>query len=414
MEKTLPSKQLVQYESFGKFLQDVWLVSFLLIFTRHEAIIPIPFLWVLILILIGVGATILFRKTGYQIAVTVVVAIVIGGIVFLFNAPFWLFFVITAFAIWRIQERFAKVQEDATHDGVFFTLLVVFFAFAYFLATVINNKVAIQESLILVVLGLFLFVLDRMIVQWLRSKSVNQVPFSKLLIAFVAIMGVASITFGLIAGLGNKTREVFVSLFGGVLQVVFYPFGLLIEWLRSIFVTKVRPLEPRESQAQGEMENVERENVVNEVYTATMEIPWIALISVLCIIVIAIVVWRLSKHKIEPVEIAQEKVQYERSQVDYSTRENEQAVAWNYSMDTNIVREAYRDFETEAGQIGFSRKPNETLREWFKSQEWHVTERFYEVYDVVRYSGELMDDHDGKWFIQELKNLSEKYFQKEV
>ncbi|WP_075617377.1 hypothetical protein [Paenisporosarcina indica] len=414
MEKTLPSKQLVQFESFGKFLQDVWLVAFLLIFAHNEAVIPIPFLWVLMLFLIGVGVTILFRRTGYQIAVAVVVAGVIGGTVFLFNAPFWLFFVITAFAIWRIQERFAKVQEDVTHDGVFFILLVVFFAFAYFLATVLNNKEAIQDSLILVVLGLLLFVLDRMIVQWLRSKGDNQVPFSKLLVSYITIMGIASITFGLLAGLGSKAREVFVSLFGNFLQVLFYPFGLLIEWLRNIFVAKIRPLEPRESQSKGEMEYKESEKVVNEVYTATMDIPWIAVISILSIIVIAIVVWRLSKHKIEPVEIVQDIAHYERSQMESAPIKTGQALAWSYSMDTNIVRDAYRDFENEAGQIGFSRKPNETIREWFKRQEWIVTEHFYEVYDIVRYSGELMDDQDGQWFIQELNNLSEKYFKEEV
>ena len=114
------------------------------------------------------------------------------------------------------------------------------------------------------------------------------------------------------------------------------------------------------------------------------------------------------------LEITQENAQYERSQIEYSPRKTEQIPPWSYSMDTNIVRDAYRDFENESGQIGFSRKPNETIREWFKRQEWIVTEHFYEVYDIVRYSGELMDDQDGKWFIQELKNLSEKYFQEEV
>lgn len=411
MEKTLPSKQLVQFESFGKFLQDVWLVSFLLVFGQNETNIPMAFVWIMILFFIGVGSTLLFRRTGYQIAVNVVVAFVVGGTVFLFDAPFWLFALIIAFAIWRIQERFAKVQEDATHDGLFFTLLVVFFALTYFLATVINNKAGIQESIILVVLGLLLFVLDRMIVQWLRSKGVNQVPFSKLIVAYVAIMGSASIAFGLIAVVGSKSREVFVSVFGGIFQVLLYPVGSLMEWLRSIFNNQVRPLEPRETETQGEMKFEENEKVVNELATESLNIPWFAIIGSVCIAVIVILVWRLAKHKIEPLEIEEVNAQFERSQVEHTSKKEEQSIAWNYSMDTNIVREAYRDFEKQAAQVGLFRKQNETIREWFSRQEWTVPERFYDVYDIVRYSGESMNEQDGKWFIQELKKIFEKYFQ---
>jgi len=414
LERAIPSKQLVQFESLGKFMQDVWLLSFVLVFIRNDATIPAPFLWVCILFVIGIGVTYLFRKTGYQIAVSVMITVSISMVGFFIGAPFWFIVFMIAFAIWRIHERFAKVQEDATHDGIYFTLMVVVFAFAYFLATVLNNAGAIQNTLILAVIGIMLFILDRMIVQWLRSKSSNRLSFTKVLGVYAAIIGLASIVLGLITGIGNKARETFVSLFGDVLMVIFYPIGRLIDWLKGVITSDVQPLEARESQPQGEMEFEEREIGITELQNVSMDLPWMAIICVIGILAIVVIVWRLTKHKIEPIEIVKEIVQYERSQMEHSTHHAGHSAEWHYSMETNLVRDAYREFEKQAGKKGIHRTQNETVREWFKRESWSVSERFYDVYDVVRYSGVLMNEQDGNWFIDELNKLSEKNFQSEV
>jgi len=414
LEKSIPSKQLVQFESLGKFLQDVWLMSFLLVFISSETTVPMPFMWIIILFAIAILVTLLFRVTGYQIAVSLIVSVVIGGSVFFVGAPLWLFAGIVAFAIWRIQERFAKEQEDASHDGIFFTALVIILALVYFLATVLNNPEAMKNALLLAVIGLTMFVLDRMIVQWLHSKESQQVPLSRVLGVFAGIIGLASIAFGLIAGVGSKARVAFVSIFGDVLMVLFYPVGILMEWLRSVFMGNVKPFEERESQSQAQYEYEEKEKVISDMQNASVDFPWVAIISVIVIILIGVLIWRLSKYKKGTIEVAKENAQYERHQVGHISSKKETSVEWTYSMETNIVRDAYRDFEKQAGESGFRRTQNETVREWFNREDWPVSERFFEVYDMVRYSGELMNEQDGTWFIDELNKLSKKNLNKEV
>ena len=413
MARTAPSRSLVQYESFGKFVQDAWLVSFVLIFLPNETLISTPFLWIAVLMGIALAVNLLFLKTGYQIAITIVVSVIVGLTVFLFNAPFWLFVIIIAFSIWRVQERYAKIQEDATHDGPFFTLLVVMFALSYFLITVLNKTQVLQDVIILVIVGSILFILDRIIVQWLSSKNENRVPFSKVLVIFFSIISFAAITFALMVGIGSKAREVFVLLFGNIIEIILYPIGVLMMWLQGIFSNSIKPREIIVTEQKGKME-VEQKSEQVEWLKAPEGFPWIPILVVVSIIGIAIIVWRLSKMKIEKDEGVKEQVQYERTVSSFNKEEKISSNTWLYSIDTNLVRDKYREFESQAEHLGASRQPNETVREWFKRQEWQVSERFYEVYDIVRYSGQQMNAEDGEWFMTELQKLLLKYFDKEV
>lgn len=403
----------MQVESFGKFLQDVWLASFVLIFLPSETLVSTPYLWIAVLFGIALAVNLLFIKTGYQIAITLVVSVIVGLTVFLFGAPFWLFVVIIAFSIWRVQERYAKLQEDATHDGSFFTLLVVMFALSYFLITVLNKTQAIQDVIILVLVGSVLFILDRIIVQWLRSKNANHVPFSKVLFIFFSIITFAAVTFALMVGIGSKAREWFVMLFGNIIEFILYPVGLLFVWLQNIFNKSINP-EILETARKGKVDVKPAQTQQADWLNSPGDFPWTSIVVAVSILGIALLVWRLSKNKIETNEVLNDQAQYDRERSELVHDEKQSSTTWLYSIDTNLVRDKYRDFERQAGQFGFSRQQNETVREWFKRQEWQVSERFYEVYDMVRYSGQQMDAQDGEWFMIELQKLLLKYFDKEV
>lgn len=414
METSVPSRSLVQFESFGKFMQDAWLVSFLLFFIPSDTLIPIPYLWLAVSFSIAIAVNLLFLKTGYQIAIPLVVSVIIGLTVFIFDAPLWLFVVIIAFSIWRVQERYAKQQEDATHDGPFFTLLVVMFALSYFLITVLNKMQELQNVVIFAIVGTLLFLLDRIVVQWLRSKNGNQAPFSKVLIIYFSIITLAAVTFALMVGIGSKAREWFVLLFGNMIEIILYPIGLVFEWLQNILKQSMNPPEIQGSDQQAKLEIAEQQTQQVEWLDAPGNFPWLAILVCVSILGLGLLVWRLSKNNAEKIDVADDLARYERSGSEQLKEEKMSSSTWFYSMDTNLVRDKYREFESKAGQIGYSRKQNETVREWFNREEWQVSERFYEVYDMVRYSGQQMDAQDGQWFITELKKLLLKYFDKEV
>lgn len=414
MERTAPSRSLVQYESFGKLLQDAWLVSFLLLFMPSETLMPPAFLWIAVFFSIALAVNLLFLKTGYQMAITLVVSVVIGLTIFLFDAPFWLLVVIIAFSVWRVRERYAKRQEDATHDGPFFTLLVVMFAFSYFLITVLNMTQLLRDLVILAIVGSVLFLLDRIVVQWMRSKVAHHVPFSKVLFIYFSIISFAAVTFALMVGIGSKAREWFVMLFGNIIELILYPVGLLFVWLQNTFIQSTNPPEILETARKGKVEVKQAQTQQAEWLNAPANFPWFAILVCVSILGIGILVWRLSKNETEKIEIAKENIHYDRSSSELSNEGKMLSTTWLYSIDTNLVREKYRDFESHIGQMGYSRKQNETVREWFTREQWQVSESFYEIYDLVRYSGQQMDAKDGEWFMNELKKLLLKYFDKEV
>ncbi|MGB3260472.1 hypothetical protein [Paenisporosarcina sp.] len=414
MASAVSSKPLVQFESFGKFLQDVWLISFLFIFIREDTTISFPFLWIGILLLIAIVINLFFYKTGYQIAISLLVSLIFGLLSFVFGAPFWFFAAVLAFSLWRIQERYSKIQEDATHDGYFMTLLLVLFSLSYFLATILRRPDAIRETIQLAIVGLLLFMLDRMIVQWKRSKEENRVPFYKLVLFYLGIISIAAIAFAAIAGLAGKARESIVLLLDDLFVLILYPVGFLMDGLRVLFSKFISPPDARESadKPKGQLQQNEVDNFKGPEFV--LDIPWVAIISSILIIIVILFVWRLAKNKAQIVEFEENHVEYERNESKLKHVNEQKDLAWNYSMETNIVREAYRDFEKDASTKGFTRHQNETIREWFLREGWNVSEHFYDVYDVVRYSEGLMNEQDGTWFIDELKKLSKKYWINEV
>ncbi|EPD52008.1 hypothetical protein HMPREF1210_01360 [Paenisporosarcina sp. HGH0030] len=414
MATTVSSKPLVQFESIGKFLQDVWLMSFLFIFIRVDTTISSPIVWIGILLLIAIAVNLFFYKTGYQIAISLFVSAVFGLLGFLFGAPLWFFAAIFVFSVWRIQERYSKIQEDATHDGYFMTLLLVVFSLSFFLATILRKPEAIRESILLAIIGLLLFMLDRMIVQWKRSKKENRVPFYKLVLFYVGIISVAAIAFAVIAGLAGKARVSIVLLFGDMIELILYPLGLLMEGLHALVSKFISPPISRDSQEKpkGQFEQTEADKLKGLDFG--LDIPWVAILGSIILIILIIIVWRLAKNRAEVVELKENQVEYERTQSNTMQVSEQKDMSWTYSMETNVVRDAYRVYELEASSHSYTRNHNETIREWFIREGWHVSERFYDVYDVVRYSKGLMNDHDGKWFIEELNHLSKKYFKNEV
>lgn len=404
------SKPLVQFESFGKFLQDVWLMSFIFLFIRVDTTIFFPFVWIGILFLIATTVNLFFNKTGYQIAISVIVSFLIGLLAFLFGAPLWFFIVIFVFSIWRIQERYSKIQEDSTHDGYFMTVLLVFFSLSYFLATIIRKPDIIRETILLAIIGLLLFLLDRMIVQWKHSKQENRVPFTKLVLIYLGIISFAAIAFALIAGLAGKARESIVFLLGDLFKFILYPVGFLMEGLRALFSKFISPpiaREPQKPQAQQGQNEVDN---YSKGIDFGLDVPWLAILGMIILIGVIIFIWRLAKNKSQIEIVNENHVDYERTQNNSLKVSNQDNLTWNYSMETNVVRDAYREFEKNARSVGYTRHQNETIREWFIREGWHVSERFYEIYDYVRYSQGLMNEQDGKWFIENLEQLSKKYF----
>lgn len=413
MEKSILSNSLIQIQSIGNLIQDIWLSALIVSLFSLQTSMSAPFLWVGILILILISVSLLFHKTGYQIALSVGVSVILGLTVFVFNGPFWFFALIVIFSIWRIQERFAKLQEDSTNEGVFFISLVLLFIMSAFYASIFKEE-ALPFIYILTISGISVFVLERLTVQWLFTKHVNKMNFYKVGFVYLSILSVAGTVLFLISNYAHWARIQIVNIFGDVLMVVLYPIGWLIDNLRDFVYMNIRT--PEDKKAVKQPETVEQDTVEqSELVTVSSDIPWTIIIIIISSLLLLFVIWLISKYKREDLETTDNLgTSFDREPISDVETIRSKEEDWAYSMETSKVREAYREFEKEANLTGYTRKKEETIREWFRRQNWVVADRFYTVYDIVRYSQGKMDAEDGEWFILELTLLSKKYLQDEV
>jgi hypothetical protein len=409
------SNSIIASQSIGKYLQDIWLIAFLLILIPNQASFSLPLLWLIVHAFILSVILFVFKKTGYQIAVSLFVALIIGLSVFIFDGPFWFYIIIVLASVWRIQERFATEQEDLTHDGSFFMLLIVFFAISIFVSRVLNNSQAIKESYALVISGVVIFVLHRLVVQWLLTREVNKIPFHYIVLFFVGIMGIASSIYLIISLFAEKSRVIFVGIFGDFLMVLLVPFGSLLNLIRGIFLSIMPPQEEKKETGQEVSQALEKIKPIQVQLTESRDIPWMAVAIGVTIVIIVLLLWLLSKKRLEMFN-TEKKIEatITREAIMTTTISKSEEVAWSYSMDTNIVREAYRLFESKAKKLGLARLQDETVREWFNRQNWEASNQFFSIYDSVRYGQDQMNSSDGEWFIVQLDVLSEKYFSEKV
>lgn len=248
MEKGFDSNSLITSQSIGKYVQDIWLIAFFFVLIPDGASISLTMIWLVMHTLILISVLFVFRKTGYQIVVPLFISLLITLFVFLFGAPFWFYLAVVFVSVWRIQERFANEQDDLTHDGLYYILLILFFSISIFVSTVMQNNHAISDSYFLVISGVIVYIIHRLIVHWLMTKTINQIPFYYIVIFFGGIMGIASSVYFIVSLFAEKTRILLVALFGDLLMLLFVPFGTLLNWFKEKFQS-IAPSEEEQKKA---------------------------------------------------------------------------------------------------------------------------------------------------------------------
>ncbi|MET1013021.1 MAG: hypothetical protein ABWX61_00735 [Paenisporosarcina sp.] len=414
MEKGFDSNSVITSQSIGKYMQDIWLIAFFFVLIPDGASLSLTMIWLVMHALILICVLFIFRKTGYQIAVPLLISLVITLSVFLFGAPFWFYLAVVFISVWRIQERFATEQDDLTHDGFYYILLIIFFTLSIFVSTVVQNNEAIRDSYVLVISGVVIYIIHRLIVHWQMTKTINHIPFYYIVIFFGGIMGIASSVYFIVSLFAEKTRILFVALFGDLLMLLFVPLGTVLNWFKERFQSIAPPEEEQKESVKQLSEALDELKPLQDQSTQSLDFPWMIFIVIATILVIYLL-WRLSIKRLEKnTPKKNEEVSISREPLLTTVASKSKEVPWAYSMETNIVREAYRSFERQAREVGLARLQDETVREWFSRQKWDGNKRFFSIYDTVRYGQTQMSGADGEWFITQLELFTEKYFSNEV
>ncbi|WP_144509448.1 DUF4129 domain-containing protein [Bacillus sp. FJAT-22090] len=405
----------IQSQSFGNYLQDIWLIALVFVLIYNQTTVNLPLIWLLLQMVIALTAFLIFRKTGPSRAVPFIIPPLILLLLFVFGAPFWLFGLASIFSIWRMQVRFNTLQEEQTMDSGFTLLFLGVFLGAHFISFVLGYEGYRIILYTILLTGIALFFGIRFFTVTTGLDKHNSLTKTKVLRIYAAIMAIVvslSITIYFIAPF---IRGILEFLLGGLVRILLVPLRPLINYLEKVLDgMEIRQMEEgeRERIPIGQQDTLEPKESTTEGLATNFPVEWILL--GIAIIVIIVVLHYLLKNRPEKIEIKHNDIHYENEQMS-EEEEQKKPIYSLYQVETSILREKYAQFELEAHAYELERNKSETAREWFKRMEWQVENEFFEIYEEVRYGGRSISSEKAELFIKSLEKIKEeKFLKKEV
>lgn len=399
----------IQVQSFGNYLQDIWIVALIFVLFQNDTTIALPFIWIALQLVIAIAAQLIFYKTGPNILVPFILPTFILLLLFFFGSPFWLFVLSVIISIWRIQARFNMMQDEQEVDSSF---TLIFFAI-FLVVHIISFLMGYEEYRFLLysvfVTGIALFVGIRLFSVWINTDKHNSVKFGKVLgIYLISLVSVASFTI-FIYFIAPVIRKMMDFLFVAIMGVVVIPFGPLLEYLENLMNgLQIRELEEDTRIPVGEQAKIEPNKIVSE--ETFLHFPLVWIVFGLGIIVILFFVRYLLKSKPEKLEVERNNFRNETNQMINSEENQQSQQSSLYKVEASLLSEKYLQFELEAQRFKLDRNKSETVREWFGRMDWLVDDAFFYIYEEVRYGGQLVETTKANTFIKNLEEIKKYHF----
>lgn len=396
----------VQIQSFGNYLQDMWIIALVLVVFQHETTMSLPFVWIALQIVITILLQVIYSKTGPNIFIAFIVPAVILFLLFSVDASFLFYIILLALSSWRAYVRYNTVQNEVELDSGFSLLLFATFLCVYFFLFFMRYENYSVPLFILLVSGVLLFVGIRMFTIRMSSiKSSMLKLFSGYVAGVFALFSLSWIVYIVI----DDIRELFDVLIEVVVGVLIIPFGPLIEYLMAVVNgLSIQQLELGDRVPVGQSSEIEQRDTISEGAAVNFPFEWLvfALIAVVLIVLIVLIM----KRKRENFQVELSNIQYEHEAIFTAEKEKNQPETSFYEVETSLLREQYIQFEQEAKTVGYERAKSETVREWFGKMGWSVDEQFFRIYETVRYGGQSIESSKAELFIQTLEMTKTDYF----
>lgn len=403
--------RLIQVVSPGKYVQDMLYFTLILVFFYQETSFPLPYITLVSVLLIAVSATFLYRMVPYSTVTAAILTLLFQSSILLFGGSIVIYLVVSAVSIWRLQNRFGSVQFEGAYDLPFIAIITVQYVILAAASIFFGLKDELALLTALLFIGVIMSVGARLVEQWFKADSLKQLP-SDIVKLFAIVTGTGVAAYLVIRHLGTFVRGGIEFI---VLQVMamFLPLiGMVLEkpitWLQELIASREQEEKPRTSAVAVS----EEPEPLRMLTGAEGSFPWLPIVIGAALILLIVVIFYMMKKRPEFEQV--ESFQHEVERGMMSQNGEEAQGKWIYSMDSNIVREAFILFEKEAAEAGFSRNRHETVREWFYRMEWETEPRFFTVYDSVRYGAGKVPEEDGSWFLEHLNQIKIKFLKKDV
>ncbi|XXM73320.1 hypothetical protein ACQ0QQ_05355 [Lysinibacillus sphaericus] len=389
---------------FGVDLLFVLLTATLLvekegILTRYVPFMALVFLFLYPAMIIWV------KKKGIHSLILYSVLLISGAAgFFLFNISLWMTALILLFLHWRIGSYF---QGEDDQIEVSSPLILGFLCLSAF-SLILGNTRDLGNGMLILVLILLLFSLVSTVTSFQRMLSGDtgegsgnkrnlMKPFAVLLIVLAA--------GGVLSVFSSYAR----SGFYWILNKVFWLFSFLVNPVFALLV-KVRDWilsKISKDTLSGFGLKLSEENIDETQQAAFYDgisYPWLNEILI-GIFILAVIIYFVKKRKIT-YEIESDgqtaplmtKVKKGKLQL------KDHSGAIPYSEAGNAIRQAVKVLEKEAAAEQIGRKSNENIRSWFERIGIDEDERFFDLYENVRYGTKIPDEKEASFFAQCIKH----------
>ncbi|MEK5214914.1 hypothetical protein [Psychrobacillus sp. FSL H8-0487] len=409
MNEVLSSK-MVQAESLGKYIQDIWIIALVSVIFHQETNIVLPFLWIILQVFIVSCVQIIMSKTGPRPIIPYIVPMGVLLILFLFNSPLWLYIIGTGISIWRLQIRFNKIQDEQSVESNYHLSFFLVFLVVHFICLIIGIEDYIFPLYSIVILGIVIQGATRLYAVWISTNKQNSASLSHVAggfsIGLVFVVGLSMLVYFTIP----LIRTGFGFLLGKVMTIAIIPFVPLLEYLDKLLnKLEIKIPEEMERIPSEEQTELEPQEVVSE--TLGGAFPFELIFIVLAILAIILFLRFLMKNKPDELIAEPSVIHYLNKELEDQKEEHEHIGQQSlYKVDTSLLREKYQQFEVEASFYTYNRAKSETVRDWFRRMEWVVQDEFFQVYEEVRYGGQTISSEKAQLFQTNLKTIKNEFF----
>lgn len=352
----------------------------------------------------GIIAYLLYSSNSYSVKTGLLISLLTITPLFFIGIPLPVVSFMLLYVYWRMSANFST--ERSTR-WAFILINTITFTCFYLFARIYSINAAFaaeanQTQVILFLLTTVLFIVLRFTVIWLSGKSNEMFSIKEVGKFFGSLIGVGVVAYLSVYFLIAYVRTLIIEIFGFLFGGLYMFFGKLT---LPAFNKMIELLNVEKDQEDAtELNPIGEESTIEENVQNNIDIFFSVSAVILAFILLFFIVRKRKKvllTKKDPAYTFESKGR---------RKKFKELPAYDYSMATNVVRNAYKIFERDAHVARSPRISGETVKEWFARMGWGQNETLFSTYDKARYSSHTITEEDAQDFVGELQKIKIKFF----
>ncbi len=327
--------------------------------------------------------------------------------IYLFSLEWWILVIMFLFLHWRTSSYFR--EEEISID--ISSGIILGFIFASSLSLIFGNARDLQNDYIIYTLDIIFFSFISIVTsiqRMMHSQTVSNEKSKQYFVKPFLFLFIAFICGGILAYLSVFVREGFYW----ILEKIFWSFSLIVnpifelliiirDWILS-HISK-DALKGIGTKITKQDVDPLQQNAIHE----GISFPWFNVLLV-TILIVGVIIYLLKKRNdsfvLEGKEVTNPIISTFKMKKSIDERDK---LHTHYSKGKDEIRKLMHQLEEEAFKSGFERKISENLRGWFSRIGFQEEEKFFELYESVRYGTKIPSNYEVDYFTLRVKTFKQ-------